>query len=483
LCRCFSDIPGAVPAPSPALVDRFAAIVGPANALRTSEAVGPYLIEPRGRFPGRTPLVLRPGSVGEVAAILKLANETRTGIVPQGGNTGLVGAQIPSERGDEIVLSLSRLNRIRAIDRDGNTLTAEAGVILADAQAAADAAGRRLPLSLASEGSAEIGGNLATNAGGTAVLAYGNARQLALGLEVVLASGEVWDGLRGLRKDNTGYALRDLFIGSEGTLGVITAAVLKLVPRPKGTSVAVLGVPTSDAAVGVLRLALAEAGAGLTACEIIARIGVETAVQHVPGTRDPLAQPHPWYVLLEVSSGRSQGDADGTLDAIFEAAVHADLARDGVRALSLDQAKAFWHLREALSDVQKQEGASIKHDVAVPVAAIPAFLERATAAALKTVPGARPFPFGHLGDGNIHFNVSQPPGTSAAAFLAQSEAVNAAVYDVVLSLGGTISAEHGIGRAKRELLVRVKSPVEIALMRRLKAALDPNGILNPGKVL
>jgi FAD/FMN-containing dehydrogenase len=472
-----------VPAPSPALLDQFAAIVGPANALRAADAVAPYLAEPRGRFPGRTPLVLRPGSVAEVAAVLKLANHTGTGVVPQGGNTGLVGAQIPSERGDEIVLSLARLNRIRALDPDGNTLIAEAGVILADAQAAADAAGRRLPLSLASEGSAEIGGNLATNAGGTAVLAFGSARQLTLGVEVVLASGEVWDGLRPLRKDNTGYDLKHLFVGSEGTLGVITAAVLQLVAKPKGMSVAVVGVAEPTAAIGVLRLAQGEAGSGLTACELIARIGIETVVRHTPAMRDPLAGPHPWYVLLEVSSGRSQADAEATLDAIFAAATDAGLANDGVRALSVEQSRAFWRLREALSEVQKHVGASIKHDVAVPVAAIPAFLARATAAVRATVPGARPFPFGHLGDGNIHFNISQPVGVTAEAFLGQSAAVNAAVYDVVLALGGTVSAEHGIGRAKRELLRKVKSAVELDLMRRIKAAFDPKGILNPGKVL
>jgi FAD/FMN-containing dehydrogenase len=470
-------------APSPALLEQFAAIVGPAGVVREPDAVAPYLSEPRGRFSGRTAMVLRPASVAEVAAVMRLAGETGTGIVPQGGNTGLVGGQIPSERGDEIVLSLSRLNRIRAIDTDGDTMTAEAGVILADAQAAADAAGRRFPLSLASEGSCEIGGNLATNAGGTGVLAFGNARQLTLGVEVVLASGEVWDGLRQLRKDNTGYDLKDLFVGSEGTLGIITAAVLRLVAKPKGTGVAILGVPSPEAALGVLRLARAEAGAGLTACEIIARIGIETVTRYVAGTRDPLAAPHPWYVLIEVSSEQSAADAEARLDAIFAAATGAGLAADGVRALSLDQAAGFWRLREALSEVQKREGASIKQDVAVPVARVPEFIGRATAAVLKAVPGARPFPFGHLGDGNIHFNITQPVAMDPAAFLARSEAVNEAVYGVVLSLGGTISAEHGIGQAKRALLAKVKSPIEIDLMRRVKRAFDPKGILNPGKVL
>jgi FAD/FMN-containing dehydrogenase len=472
-----------MPAPAPSAIEQFAAIVGASNALRDPDDIAPYLVEPRGRFPGKTALVLRPGSVAEVSAILRLADATGTAIVPQGGNTGLVGAQIPSERGDEIVLSLSRLNRVRAVDPVGDTMTVEAGVTLADAQAAAESAGRRFPLSLASEGSCEIGGNLATNAGGTAVLAYGNARALTLGLEVVLASGEVWDGLRALRKDNTGYDLRDLFVGSEGTLGVITAAVLKLVPLPKGVSVAILGVPTPAAAVAVLGIARAAAGSGLTACELIARIGIETAARFIPGVRDPLAAAHPWYLMLEVSSGRSVDDAETTLDAIFALAAEGGLVTDGVRALSVEQAQAFWRLRDSLSEVQKPLGASIKHDVAVPVAAIPQFLEKATAAVQRTEPGARPFPFGHLGDGNIHFNVSQPAGADAAAFLARSPAVNVAVYEVVLALGGTISAEHGIGRLKRDLLPAVKGAVAMDLMRRIKRALDPNGILNPGKML
>jgi FAD/FMN-containing dehydrogenase len=472
-----------MPAPSPLLIEKFAAIVGARYALRDADAVAPFLVEPRGRFPGRTGLVLQPGSVAEISAILRLANSTGTPIVPQGGNTGLVGGQMPSASGSEIVLSLSRLNRIRAVDATGDTMTVEAGVILANAQAAAEAAGRRFPLSLASEGSCEIGGNLATNAGGTAVLAYGNARALTLGLEVVLASGDVWDGLKTLRKDNTGYDLRDLFVGSEGTLGIITAAVLKLVPLPKGVGVAIVAVPSPAAAIGVLGIARAEAGSGLTACELIARIGVETAARLVPGVRDPLTEPHPWYVMLEVSSSRSPSDADATLDAIFSSAMAAGFVSDGVRALSVEQAQSFWRLRHALSDVQKPLGASIKQDVAVPVAEIPQFLDRATAAVLRAVPGSRPFPFGHLGDGNIHFNISQPSGMDAAAFLARSDEINAAVYETVLSLGGTISAEHGIGTLKRDLLPAVKGPVAMDVMRRIKRALDPNGILNPGKVL
>jgi FAD/FMN-containing dehydrogenase len=470
-------------APAPPLLDRFAAIVGSPYAIREASAVQPYLIEPRDKFAGRTPLVLRPGSVAEVAAIIQLANETGTGIVPQGGNTGLVGGQIPSATGDQILVSMSRLNRILAIDPEGDTMTVEAGVILADVQKAADDAGRLFPLSLASEGSCEIGGNLSTNAGGTEVLAYGNTRDLVLGIQVVLASGEVWDGLRTLRKDNTGYHMKDLFIGAEGTLGIITAAVLKLAPKPSGTSVAFVGLRRPADALALLNIARNAAGTALTAFELIPRIGLETVLTHIPGTRDPLAGRHDWYVLLQIYSGRSQADADGLVETIFTAGMEKDLVEDGVRAETIEQAEAIWRLRHSLSEVQKFEGGSIKHDVAVPIALAPTFIERASEAVVKTLPGCRPFPFGHLGDGNIHFNVSQPVDMDKQDFLGRWDAINAAVFAIVGEMGGTISAEHGIGVLKRDLLKTVKSPVEMDLMRRMKAALDPNGILNPGKVL
>jgi len=470
-------------APGRALLNRFVAIVGADNAIRDADAMAAYLTDPRERLVGRTSLVLRPGSVEEVAAILKLADECGTPIVPQGGNTGLVGGQIPSESGDEIVVSLARLDRVRAVDPKGNVLTVEAGVTLAAAREAAQTAGRLLPLSLASEGSCTIGGNLATNAGGTGVLAYGTARALVLGVEVVLASGKVWDGLRKLRKDNTGYDLKHLFVGAEGTLGVITAATLRLFPRPRGTSVAIVAVSNPAAALGFLDVALVRAGAGLVACEIMARICLDAALRHLPGARDPLPDRYSWYVLFEIASSRSQREAETLVATIFSAAADRGYVEDGVRAESLDQAATLWRLRESLSEVQKREGGSIKHDVAVPVAAVPQFLERAKAAVVEVVPGARPFPFGHLGDGSLHFNVSQPPGMDRDAFLARSAEVNAAVHAVVLDLGGTISAEHGIGRVKRDLLAEVKSPVEMDLMRRLKKAFDPNGILNPGRVL
>jgi FAD/FMN-containing dehydrogenase len=470
-------------APSSLLIDRFAAIVGPAHAIRDPGEMAPYLVEQRGLFTGRAAAVLKPANTAEVAAILKLANETGTAVVPQGGNTGLVGGQTPDDSGKAIIVSLSRLNRIRKVDAAGYTMTVEAGVTLAEAQGAADAAVRLFPLSLASEGTCQIGGNLSTNAGGTAVLAYGNARALALGLEVVLASGEVWDGLRTLRKDNTGYDLRDLFIGAEGTLGIITAAVLKLFPRPKGTSVAWVGLASPKDALALLGIAKARAGGGLTAFELMPRIGLEFLLKHLPGARDPLAQPHPWYVLMEAASGTSQEDAEATVEAIFADGVTAGAVSDGARAESLDQAAAFWRLRHAMSDIQKAEGGSIKHDISVPVASVPTFIDEAGAAVMRLMPDARLVPFGHLGDGNLHFNVTQPTGADKQAFLSHWEEMNAAVHAVVARYGGSISAEHGIGQLKRHLLTDVKSPVEIATMRKLKATLDPNGIMNPGKVL
>ena len=470
-------------APPLPLLDRFAAIVGAAHALRDPSAIAPYLAEPRDRFHGRSPLVLKPGSVAEVSAIVALASEARTGIVPQGGNTGVVGGQIPSAKGDEIVVSLSRLNRVRGVDADSYSMTLDAGVILADAQKAAADAGRLLPLSLASEGSCQIGGNISTNAGGTGVLAYGNTRDLVLGIEVVLPSGEVWDGLRSLRKDNTGYDLKDLFIGAEGTLGIVTGAVLKLFPKPKGVSVAFIGLADPSAALALFHVARAAAGLGVTGAEIMPRIALDTVTTYVPGTRNPLAAAHPWYLLLEISSSRSQGDAEAMVEAIFAEGHDKGLVEDGARAQSLEQAAQFWRLRHALSEVQKHLGGSIKHDVAVPVGAVPELIRRTSAAMTAMIPGSRPFPFGHIGDGNIHLNLSQPPGMDKQAFLARWEAVNEAVHAIALSLGGTISAEHGIGTLKRDLLPGVKGAVEMDLMRRIKATLDPHGIMNPGKVL
>jgi FAD/FMN-containing dehydrogenase len=470
--------PAAVP--SPELLARFTAIVGEKYALTDPAAKAPYLVEMRGLYHGRTPLVLRPGTPAEVAAIQGLANETKTPIVPQGGNTGLVGGQTPLA--GEIVLSLTRLDRIREVDPISNTMTCEAGVVLANAQAAAAAVDRLFPLSLGAEGSCTIGGNLATNAGGTAVLAYGNARELVLGLEVVLADGRIWNGLSKLKKDNTGYDLKQLFIGAEGTLGIITAAVLKLFPRPHAVETAFVGVPSPGAALALLNLAEERAGGSVTSFELMARIAVEFALRHGPGTRDPLAASHPWYVLIEVASAARDG-LRANLEELLAVAAERGLVTDAAIATSIDQAQAFWQLRNLISDTQRFEGGSIKHDVSVPVAAVPEFIEAASAAVENLIPGCRPVPFGHLGDGNVHFNVSQPIGADKADFLAQWGAVNARVHEIVAAFHGSISAEHGIGRLKRDLLPHVKDPVALDLMRALKHTLDPNGILNPGKLL
>ncbi len=468
------------PAPSAETLRAFTAIVGEKYALTEPSDQRAYLQEWRRLYQGKTPLVLKPGTTDEVSRILALADQTRTAIVPQGGNTGLVGGQIPFET--EVVVSLERLNRIRSVDPRGNTMIVEAGVTLAGAQKAAEAAGRLFPLSIGSEGSCQIGGNLATNAGGLQVLAYGNARNLVLGLEVVLADGRVWNGLRGLRKDNTGYDLRDLFVGSEGTLGIITAAVLRLVPQPKSKATAFVGLSGLDAAARFFDLAY-EMGAGeLTAFELMPRIGFDFVLRHVEGARDPLSGPYPWYALIELASLRLDA-APTQAEAILVQGIEAGIVADAVLAVSLTQAAEFWRLREMLSEVQLYEGGSIKSDVSVPIAALPEFLARATDAVMALMPGCRPVPFGHYGDGNIHFNVSQPEGADKAAFLAHWEEVTGAVNAIVLELGGSISAEHGIGRMKRDLLRKVKAPLEIDMMRKIKAAFDPRGILNPGKLL
>jgi len=467
-------------APAPDLLPRFAAIVGDRYAITDQTALAPFLIEGRGIYHGRTAMMLRPGSVAEVQAVLKLANETKTAVVPQGGNTGLVGGQIPFD--GEIILSLTRLDKIRAIDTDSNAMTVDAGVVLQKAQEAAAGVDRLFPLSLGAEGSCTIGGNLSTNAGGTGALAYGITRDLVLGVEVVLADGRLMNLLSKLKKNNTGYDLRHLFVGAEGTLGVITAATLKMFPRPRAVETAFIGLPSPAAAVKLLNLAQARAGGMVTSFELITRAVIEMAVKHGHGIRDPLGTKHPWYVLMEVSSQNAEGLRE-SVEQLLAAAAEDDLINDATIAASLDQAKAFWHMRHSLPEVQKPEGGSIKHDVSVPIAAVPDFLEEASAAVQKLIPGARPVPFGHLGDGNMHFNVSQPLGADPAKFLARWGEVNAVVDKIVLKYDGSISAEHGIGKLKRDTLPKVKDPVAMELMRGIKAMLDPNGILNPGKVL
>ncbi len=469
--------------PDPTLLDRFAAIVGERYALRATVDIAPYVTEPRGLYPGRSALVLRPGSVKEISQILELATATRTPVVPQGGNTGLVGGQVPDRSGREIVLSLSRLNCIREIDTLSNTVTAEAGVVLENLQKAADEAGRMFPLSLAAQGSCQIGGNLSSNAGGTGVLAYGNARELCLGLEVVLPTGEVLDDLRKLKKDNTGYDLKDLFVGAEGTLGVITAAVLKLFPKPRGREVAWVGTASPEAALELFGLASGTAGGALTAFELLSDRALGFAAKHVPGTVLPLADQWPWQVLMEISSGRSAEDARNLIEDVLSAGLSAGCVGDAAIAANLAQASAFWRIRETVPEAQRPEGASIKHDISVPVASIPEFIERAGKVVDEVSPGARVVCFGHMGDGNLHYNISQPVGADPQAFLGLYRSMNHAVHDVVRSHHGSISAEHGIGQLKREELIATAPPIAIDLMRRIKASFDPAGIMNPGKVI
>src|ERR671930_997011 len=421
---------------APDLLARFVAIVGEKNAITDRDTQAPYLTEPRDMFRGTSPVVLRPGSVAEVAAILKLATETATAIVPQGGNTGLVGGQTPQH--GEIVLSLNRLDRIREVDPVSNTITCEAGVTLQRAREAAAAVDRLYPQLLPSEGTCTIGGNLSTNAGGTAALAYGIARSHVVGIEVVLADGRVLDNLNKLKKDNTGYDLKNLFIGAEGTLGVITAAVLRLVPRPRSVETAFVGVPSPQAALDLLVLSQDRTTGNVTSFELITRAGIEAVLRYGSGCRDPLAQPHDWYALIELSSQAREGLRDVLEDILGEG--HArGLVKDATIADSLDQAKMFWRIRELFGEVQRHMGGSIKHDVSVPVAAVPAFIAEANAAVTELIPGARPLPFGHLGDGNIHYNVNQPEGADKAEFLARWDDVNAVVFDIVKKYGGTNS--------------------------------------------
>jgi FAD/FMN-containing dehydrogenase len=462
------------------LLARFAAIVGDKYAITDPQAQTPYLVEMRDLFRGHSPMVLRPGSVAEVSAILQLANETATPIVPQGGNTGLVGGQIPHH--NEIVLSLNRLDRIREVDPTSYTITCEAGVTLQRAREAAAAADRLYPQLLPSEGTCTIGGNLSTNAGGTAAIAHGIARAHALGLEVVLADGRVLNDLNKLKKDNTGYDLKNLFIGAEGTLGVITAAVLRLVPRPRSVETAFAGVASAQAALELLGIAQERTGGDVTSFEIMTRAGIELVLRHAQGCRDPLASPHAWYVLMELSSQQREG-LRALLEAVLADGIERGLVLDATIAESIEQGKAFWRVREMFGEVQRYAGGSIKHDISVPVAAVPAFISEADAAVTALIPGARPLPFGHLGDGNIHYNVNQPAGADKGEFLKRWDEVNAAVFAVVKKYGGSISAEHGVGVMKRDLLPSVKDPVALDLMRSLKRMLDPKGILNPGKVL
>jgi FAD/FMN-containing dehydrogenase len=467
------------------LVQALRAALGEAQVL-TAGDLSAWEVDWRKRYRGRALAVARPGSTAEVAAVLRACAAHGAGVVPQGGNTGLVGASVPDASGTQVLLSLARLNRIREIDGANLTLTAEAGCVLQTVQEAAAAQGLLFPLSLAAEGSCTIGGNLATNAGGTQVLRFGNARELCLGLEVVTPNGQIWHGLSGLRKDNTGYALRDLYIGSEGTLGVITAATLKLWPRPAAVTTALASCASLADAVALLELARARLGAGLTGFEVMGEFALALVGQHFPQLRRPLAPnaAAPWTVLLEQSDNESEAHARALFEALLEAAIDRGCVADAAVAESVAQSHAMWHLRESIPLAQAEEGPNVKHDIALPVSRIPAFVAATDAALLRAFPGVGLVDFGHLGDGNLHYNVQAPLGVAAADFLREHEAaVNTIVYDAVLAHGGSISAEHGIGALRREELVRRKQPLALDLMRAIKTALDPDGRMNPGRVL
>jgi FAD/FMN-containing dehydrogenase len=461
--------------PTHETLQRFIAVVGDKNAISNAVDMAPYMREWRDLWPGSSPLVLRPANTDEVSRILKIAHETNTAIVPQSGNTGLVGGQMPT--GPEVLLSLDRMTKIISVDADDYSMTVEAGCILKNVQNAADAVDRLFPLSLASEGSCRIGGNLSSNAGGLNVLAYGNTRDLCLGLEVVLSDGRIWNGLRKLHKDNTGYDLKSLFIGAEGTLGIITAAVLKLYPKPRRNDTAFIAVPSPQAAIDLLALVKNESGNRAVAFELMPDIAMGFTVKHM-GITNPIATPSPWYVLTELADA-----VPGSFEIILEKAMELGIVTDASIAQSETQRQAMWAIRELMPESQRHEGGSIKHDVSVPVSHIPTFIDEATKAVHGFMTDARVMCFGHMGDGNMHFNVTQPVGMDKQKYLEQWHALNWVVFDVVLKHGGSISAEHGIGQLKRDDMLRIKSPVELAMMRGVKAMLDPKGIMNPGKVL
>ena len=464
------------------LLDELRAAVGPAQVL-TDGDLSAYESDWRKRYRGKALAVVRPGTTDAVAGVVRACAKHGAGIVPQGGNTGLVGGSVPDASGTQVLLSLVRMNRVRELDAANATLTVEAGCVLQAAQQAAAAAGLLLPLSLAAEGSCSIGGNLATNAGGTQVLRFGNARDLCLGLEVVTAQGEIWHGLSGLRKDNTGYDLRDLYIGSEGTLGVITAATLKLYPQPAAVTTALASVATLPAAVALLQRAQAQLGPALTGFEVMNRFALDLVRRHFPQLAQPLAA-SVWTVLIEQSDSEDAAHAGARFESLLEAALAAGVIDDAAVAASTAQSRAMWHLRESIPLAQQQEGPNIKHDIALPISRVVDFVAATDAALQAALPGVRLVDFGHLGDGNLHYNVQAPPGVDAAAFVHANEPrVNRIVYDAVTARGGSISAEHGIGALKRDELAQRKSPVALGLMRAIKAALDPDGRMNPGRVL
>ncbi len=468
---------------TPTVLDSIRAIVGDRGLLTDPTDTAPYSEDWRRLYRGRTPAVVRPATTEELAAVVRLCARTGTPIVPQGGNTSMVGGAVPAEDGSQLILSTARLNRIRDLDPVDMTLTIESGVTLKAAQLAAAEAGCLLPLSISSEGTAQIGGVLAVNAGGNNTVRYGNARDLVLGLEVVLPDGEIWNGLRRLRKDNTGYCLRQLFVGSEGTLGIITAAVLKLAPAPRETAVALCGVNTVDDALALFTRFQAHDAASINAFELMSGQGMTFVLKHIPGATLPLTDPAPFYVLVELATPRPNAGLQAMLEGVLEAALTEEIVLDAAIAESDAQRAAIWKLREEHSEAQKREGASIKNDVSVPVSKVPAFIREATAACEALMQGVRVVPFGHMGDGNIHFNLEQPVGAEAAWFLAQDHAIMDAVNEVVRRYDGSFSAEHGIGKLKPYMMPDWRGGAELALMQRIKAAIDPSGLMNPGKVL
>jgi FAD/FMN-containing dehydrogenase len=472
-----------------AILDQFHNALGDRGVLTEPGDMAPFVEDHREMYEGAAAAVLRPANTEEVSAAVTICAKHKIPIVPQGGNTGLVGGSVPDQSGDAVVISLGRMNTIRKMDPLNNTMTVEAGCVLADLQSAASDADRLFPLSLGAEGSCMIGGNLSTNAGGVQVLKYGNARELALGLEVVLPDGRIWHGLNALRKDNTGYDIKQWFFGAEGTLGIITAAVVKLFPRPRQQETAFLAVPKLDDVLTILSDARAASGDCVTAFELIPRVGVDLVIKHFEGSRVPVETVSPWYVLMQWSAGDSDTTEDGetglrrALEKFLESRFNAGSVTDAALASSEAQTKDLWHFREVLPESQTREGGSIKHDVSVPVSQVATFIHECTRRLEEKLDGIRVFPFGHVGDGNIHFNVSQPLGMDKTEFYKHWEKMNRVVHDLVMEMGGSFSAEHGIGRLKKDELAHYADPLKLELMQRLKNTLDPDGIMNPGKVL
>lgn len=465
-----------------AALDALSAAIGASHVLVDDDVTVPYVTDWRKRYKGAAFAVVRPASTPEVLKIIEIANRFDLKIVMQGGNTGLVGGSVPLGRGDEILISMQRMNKVISVDPLSDTMIVEAGVTLAEAQAAAEQVNRLFPLSLASEGTATIGGTVGTNAGGTAVLAYGNMRELVMGLEIVLADGRIVDLMRRLRKDNTGYDLKDLIIGSEGTLGIVTRAVLKLFPLPKSRATALVALDTPNDALKLFSEAKSRAAHGLTTFELMPRIGIDLVTEHIAGTRDPLSTRTDWIVLMEISSPVADG-ANDLAELILADAMESGLVKDAVLANSLDQRDDFWRIRESLPEAQVREGASIKHDISVPIGDVPVLITRVNADIGKIMPGVRPVPFGHMGDGNLHFNLQAPVGMDGEAFFAASDPLHACVYGHVIALDGSVSAEHGIGQLKRKQLYETKSATALDLMQRVKRVFDPENRLNPGKIL